>query len=97
MRIFEYQPSFIHAKIAICDNWASVGSTNFDRWNMRWNLDANQEVDDINFSIQLVTLLDADFANSIELQQQDWQHRPWHQRFMEGFIGLLEYCSGWLK
>jgi len=97
VRIFEYQPRFIHTKVALCDNWATVGSTNFDRWNVRWNLDANQEVADINFATQLVTMLDADFAESIELRSCDWQRRPWHQRLLEWFSGLLERWSGWLK
>lgn len=97
VRIFEYQPRFIHAKIALCDDWASVGSTNFDRWNVRWNLDANQEVADINFVTQLATMLDLDFSHSIELRQQDWLHRPWQQRCVEWFVGLLERWSGWLK
>jgi phosphatidylserine/phosphatidylglycerophosphate/cardiolipin synthase-like enzyme len=97
VRIFEYQPRFIHAKIALCDDWASIGSTNFDRWNLRWNLDANQEVADINFATQLVTMLDSDFAQSIELRQQDWLHRPWHQRCMEWVTGWLERWSGRLR
>ena len=97
VRIFEYQPRFIHAKIALCDDWASVGSTNFDRWNLRWNLDANQEVADINFATQLVTMLDSDFAQSIELRQQDWSHRPWHQRCAEWLTGWIERWSGRLR
>jgi len=97
VRIFEYQPRFIHTKVALCDDWATVGSTNFDRWNVRWNLDANQEVADINFATQLVTMLDADFAESIELRSTDWQQRPWQQRCLEWFSGLLEGFSGWLK
>ncbi len=97
VRIFEYQPCFIHLKTALCDDWVSIGSTNFDRWNVRWNLDANQEVADIDFVTQLVTMLDLDFSHSIELRQQDWLLRPWYQRGMEWFIGLLERWSDWLK
>ncbi len=29
--IYEYQPSFLHAKVVLCDDWASVGSSNLDR------------------------------------------------------------------
>jgi len=97
VRIFEYQPTFIHTKVALCDNWATIGSTNFDRWNVRWNLDANQEVADINFATQLATMLDSDFAASIELHSFDWQRRPWYQRCTEWFYGMLERWSSWLK
>ena len=27
VRIFEYQPRFLHAKIQLCDNWVSIGSS----------------------------------------------------------------------
>jgi cardiolipin synthase len=97
VRIFEYQPRFVHAKVALCDGWSTVGSTNFDRWNLRWNLDANQEVDDINFATQLGTMLDYDFAQSIELHKQDWQQRPWYQRWQEQLTGWLERWSDRLR
>jgi cardiolipin synthase A/B len=41
VRIFEYQPRFLHAKVTVCDQWLSIGSSNLDRWNNRWNLEAN--------------------------------------------------------
>jgi len=44
VRIFEYQPRFLHAKMLLCDDWLSIGSSNIDRWNLRWNLEANQEL-----------------------------------------------------
>lgn len=97
VRIFEYQPRFVHAKVALCDSWVTIGSTNFDRWNLRWNLDANQEVDDINFATQLVTMLDCDFAQSIELHKRDWQQRPWYQRWQEWLTGLLDRWSDRLR
>ena len=42
IRIFEYQPRFIHAKMQLCDDWVSICSSNLDRWNQHWNLAANQ-------------------------------------------------------
>jgi phosphatidylserine/phosphatidylglycerophosphate/cardiolipin synthase-like enzyme len=43
VRIFEYQPCFLHLKMAVVDDWVSVGSCNFDHWNLRFNLEANIE------------------------------------------------------
>lgn len=90
VRIYEYQPRFIHAKIALCDNWVSLGSTNFDSWNLRWNLDANQEIDDSGFADALQKLLLQDFAQSEELHYETWQQRPWYSRMQEWFNGKLE-------
>ena len=90
VRIFEYQPRFIHAKIALCDQWVTLGSTNFDRWNLRWNLDANQEVNDAGFAAQIKTMLEKDFADCQELHYTHWQQRPWYLRIQEWFNGKLD-------
>ena len=55
--IYEYQPSFLHAKVVLCDDWASVGSSNLDRWGVLWNLDANQEIEAPAFARQVEAML----------------------------------------
>jgi phosphatidylserine/phosphatidylglycerophosphate/cardiolipin synthase-like enzyme len=90
VRIFEYQPRFIHAKLALCDDWASIGSTNFDRWNLHWNLDANQEIDDPVFALQAQHQLEQDFALSEELHYASWQQRPLYLRCLEWLNGRLD-------
>ncbi len=85
VRIFEYQPRFMHAKIWLCDDWVSVGSTNLDRWTQHWNLEANQEVNNSLFSEQITAVLLDDFTNSCEIQYAEWRSRPWYQRLLESF------------
>ncbi len=85
VRIFEYQPRFLHAKVWLCDDWVSVGSTNLDRWTQHWNLEANQEINDSAFAAQMTTVLVDDFANSEEIQYAQWRSRPWYQRLLELF------------
>ena len=90
VRIFEYQPRFTHAKVALCDNWASVGSSNIDRWNLYWNLEANQEVDDAPFAAQVGAMFEADFALSREYGLDEWRARPWYYRIQEWFWGGVD-------
>jgi cardiolipin synthase len=97
VRIFEYQPRFIHAKIAFCDQWVTLGSTNFDRWNLRWNLDANQEVNDADFAAQIRTMLEKDFADCQELHYAHWLQRPWYLRIQEWFNGKLDELANCLR
>ncbi len=85
VRIFEYQPRFLHAKIWLCDDWVSVGSTNLDRWTQHWNLEANQEVNDSSFAARMAVVLMDDFASSCEIQYAQWRSRPWYQRLLESF------------
>jgi cardiolipin synthase len=94
VRIFEYQPRFIHAKVILCDNWVSIGSSNMDRWGLRWNLEANQEIDDRQFAEQVYEMFIADFHNCTEINFEYWSKRPWHRRFLEWFWGYVDW---WLQ
>ncbi|MFH7319313.1 phosphatidylserine/phosphatidylglycerophosphate/cardiolipin synthase family protein [Desulfurivibrio sp. D14AmB] len=94
VRIFEYQPRFLHAKLLLCDNWASIGSSNIDRWNFRWNLEANQETADRGLNDQLVALFERNFAQSQEVFSGQWRHRPWYRHLQERFWGRIEL---WLE
>ncbi len=97
VRIHEYEPRFLHIKVLLCDNWVSVGSSNFDRWSLRWNLEANQEVEDSSFSMEVRRMFMDDFSESIEIVYSDWLLRPWHRRLLESFwytvIMWTEYLS----
>lgn len=94
VRIFEYQPRFLHAKILLCDTWLSIGSSNIDRWNFSWNLEANQEVEDHGLAEQVAALFEADFTQSREVLAGEWRQRPWYRRILERFWGIIEL---WLE
>ncbi len=85
VRIFEYQRSFLHAKVLLCDDWVSIGSSNLDRWNYRFNLEANQEAADPALATSVALQFAADFENSLEISYELWLRRPrWH-RLQEWF------------
>jgi phosphatidylserine/phosphatidylglycerophosphate/cardiolipin synthase-like enzyme len=90
VRIFEYQPRFLHAKIQLCDDWASIGSSNLDRWNFRWNLEANQEVEDEDFARRTAALFEMDFSESVEVTYEEWSRRSWWTRWQEAFWGRVD-------
>jgi len=94
IRIFEYQPRFTHSKVVVCDDWISIGSSNIDRWTVRWNLEANQEIDDTGFSEQVCLMLEQDFRNSREYLFSEWRNRPWYRRLAESFWGWVDL---WLE
>ncbi len=90
VRIYEYQPRFMHQKILLCDSWTSIGSSNVDRWGQRWNLEANQEIDDVGFARETAAMLAADFALAQEITYADWSQRSWSRRFLEKFWGRVD-------
>ncbi len=97
VRIFEYQPRFLHAKALLCDEWLSIGSSNVDRWNLRWNLDANQEIDDPAMAERLRVQFDADFPLCEEIVYERWRRRPRIRRLREWFWGRVAALLSWFS
>lgn len=97
IKIYEYQPRFIHAKLILCDDWVSIGSSNLDRWNQYWNYDANQTILHSSFTNKVVELFESDFIQSEVITFQDWERRPLLQRTREWISGhsisLLQWFS----
>jgi phosphatidylserine/phosphatidylglycerophosphate/cardiolipin synthase-like enzyme len=96
VRIYEYQPRFIHAKLIICDDWVSVGSSNLDRWNQFWNLDANQEILDTDFADRVRELFRQDFEQSRLIDPVVWQHRALYRKLKEWWSSYRVRMILWL-
>ncbi|MCG7600722.1 phosphatidylserine/phosphatidylglycerophosphate/cardiolipin synthase family protein [Halomonas sp. McH1-25] len=90
VRIYEYQPGFIHAKISLVDTWVSVGSCNFDHWSLQWNLEANQEVLNSAFADEAAALFERNFAVSREILPAAWAQRSRRHRLREWIFGTLD-------
>lgn len=97
IKIYEYQPRFIHAKLIMCDDWVSIGSSNLDRWNQHWNYDANQSILHSSFTEKVVKLFEDDFAQSTLITLQEWGKRPRLQRTYEWlsghYVSLLQWFT----
>ena len=90
VRIFEYQPRMLHAKLIISDDWVSIGSSNLDRWSFKWNLEANQEVQNAAFASIAAAVFEGDCAQSEILSRRSWPQRAWIGRLQERIAGVLE-------
>ena len=90
IKIYEYQPRFLHAKALLCDDMVSLGSCNFDRWGMRWNMEANLQIDSAAFAHQVCTMLEEDFSHSIRYDYHRWCQRSWRLRLQEAFWGWMD-------
>jgi len=80
VRIYEYQPRFLHLKTALVDDWVSLGSCNFDHWTLHWNLEANQQVVDAKLVGEVAESFDTDFQQSKEWTLAQWRELPWQHR-----------------
>ena len=90
VKIWEYQPSMLHAKMILCDEWVSVGSANLDRWSFRWNLEANQEIDSAVVADAACALFEGDFVASRAVSRHHWGQRGWLDRLRENIAGRLD-------
>jgi phosphatidylserine/phosphatidylglycerophosphate/cardiolipin synthase-like enzyme len=88
--IYEYQPHMLHGKVIVCDDWVSIGSSNLDRWSLRWNLEANQEVADRRFADTVAALFERDFLASRLISRRHWGERAWLDRLRESIAGALD-------
>ncbi len=89
VQIFEYALHFSHAKVLLCDHWCTTGSSNFDRWNFRWNLEANQAVIDETFSKKLHHWFEQELKHCDEIRYEQWRNRTLWQRLKEWFWGIV--------
>ena len=90
VRIFEYQKHFMHSKVVLIDDWCTIGSSNMDRWNFRWNLEANQEAEAPALAADVRKMLLADFEHSEEIHYKLWLRRSRLQHLKEWIWGTID-------
>ena len=97
VRIYEFAPRFLHAKLFLCDDWVAVGSCNLDHWTLRWNIEAQQEIVDADFADEVSRILAADFAHSRSWDHASWQRRGLVASLLEQAWGTLDALLVWLS
>ncbi|WP_397474510.1 cardiolipin synthase ClsB [Pusillimonas sp.] len=64
IEIYEYQPSYLHAKVAVIDGCAMVGSSNMDPFSLLLARETNVFISDQGFAAQLKAALEHELSNS---------------------------------
>jgi len=91
IRIFEYQPTMMHAKTMVVDGiWTTIGSSNFDDRSFRLNDEVNVNVYDEGIAAQMQQMFFQDLARCEEVERRRWIKRPWMDR-------VKERLAGWFK
>jgi cardiolipin synthase len=89
VRVFEYQPTMLHAKALIVDGvWASVGSVNFDNRSFQQNDEATLCVQSEAFAGRLTAQFERDLEVSEEIDLARWRERPVHHQALERVMQL---------
>eukprot|EP00656_Telonema_subtile_P028242 TRINITY_DN3058_c0_g2_i2.p1 TRINITY_DN3058_c0_g2~~TRINITY_DN3058_c0_g2_i2.p1 ORF type:complete len:279 (+),score=71.11 TRINITY_DN3058_c0_g2_i2:337-1173(+) len=93
VRVYEYQPAFMHAKAAVFDDeWVLMGSANLDRFSMLTNHEMAVEARMPSLNAQITQQFEVDFADSHEIKQEEWDQRCLSNRVLEKVCSPFQFA-----
>ncbi|MBS0468774.1 MAG: cardiolipin synthase ClsB [Proteobacteria bacterium] len=102
VEIYEYEASFLHAKVAVVDAhmrraWATVGSSNLDPLSLLLAREANVVVRDTAFAQQLrARLMRARERGGRALDPHEYAARPWRERVLDRIAFGIMRAALWV-
>ncbi|MCE1251782.1 MAG: cardiolipin synthase ClsB [Comamonadaceae bacterium] len=102
VEIYEYAPSFLHAKVAVIDAqarrpWATVGSSNLDPLSLLLAREANVVVRNRAFATELRARLCHAMAQAGQrVEPEAFAQRPWRERVLDRLAYALMRSALWL-
>jgi cardiolipin synthase len=97
IEIFEYQHSYLHAKVAVIDqNWSTVGSSNIDPFSLWLAREANLEIRDRGFAEELREDLFREMHRGArKIEFSTWRRRQFiHHVLLMASYGLVRMLLG---
>jgi cardiolipin synthase len=92
VRVFEYSPAFLHAKVGLVDDeWATVGSSNIDPLSLLLNLEANVVIRDPGFTNALAEQFEQALAVSREIDPSQARLRSLQGVLRRGFVAWVAH------
>jgi len=89
VRMFIYQPGFMHQKVLLSDNLAAIGSLNLDNRSLRINFELMALICDDAFVMHIEAMLQRDLSRCSEITLATRKRRPWHRRVLERVARLF--------
>jgi cardiolipin synthase len=90
VRIYEWQPTTLHAKTFVVDSqWSTIGSMNFDNRSMALNDEATLMMVDRSIGEEMNQIFLADLEHAEEIRVATFSRRPWFERIAEGAAALI--------
>jgi len=90
VKIYRYQPGFLHQKtLLIDDHTAMVGTVNLDNRSFRLNFEMTAYVPDKRFAAEVHAMLERDFAVSRQVTERELAERPLWRKVVSRATYLL--------
>jgi cardiolipin synthase len=83
VRLYEWGASVLHSKIAVVDDWCTVGTHNLDYRSWLYNLEINVSIEQPAIAEELCARIADALAVSVQIERKQWELRPFFQRWLE--------------
>ena len=85
VKVVEYRKTQLHGKVAVVDEeWATVGSSNWDGLSLLLNQEANVVIKDQGFTRELRMHIEHAVAEGVPVRMEDYINKPWYKRVLYG-------------
>ncbi len=90
VKVYRYQPGFLHQKVMLIDDVAaSVGTVNLDNRSFRLNFEITAFLPDRHFAAEVRLMLERDFANCRRIDHDELAQRALWQKIVSRAAYLL--------
>ena len=90
VRIYEYQPTTLHAKTFVVDGvWSAVGTMNFDNRSLAYNNEVALIARDNRLGATMDSLFLDDLGAAEEIRLDEFRRRPWTARLRERAASII--------
>lgn len=86
VKIFEFLPTVLHAKVAMIDEWATVGSCNFSSRSFIHNLEVEVVLSKMDSVKKLTEQFEKDSLQCKQVSQKNWDRRNFWKRILSKLI-----------
>ena len=93
-KIYEYEPTFMHAKYSVIDGqWSIIGSPNLNSRSRQLDQENALGIFDASFGAQLHAVYFKDLERSQQINLETWRRRNLLQKFFETVSRILDQQS----
>ncbi|HEY4541908.1 MAG TPA: phospholipase D-like domain-containing protein [Noviherbaspirillum sp.] len=90
VKVVEYRKTQLHGKVAVIDDeWATVGSSNWDGLSLFVNHEANVVVKDRSFALDLRATIEQAVRDGVVVHMEDYANIPWYERAWYGAAAMI--------
>lgn len=90
IRIYEYEPGFIHSKVVMNEHCAIVGTINMDYRSFYLHYENGVWIYDEEFRQAVENDFINTFAQSIEITYEDWKNRPLKMKIIQPILHVFD-------